>query len=293
MNRKYMLQLGTAAVLLFALASPSSVAFGQASLTLIFREMDPHVGQSLELRIVDAASGIEETRFSMPEIPMESFDVQIEGLTPGKAYRIDFYADLNGNDRYDPPPTDHAWRIELTDLQVDEEVPFRHTLEFTDIAWPPKIDGRIDRFEYRNEMLDPETGMAVYWQNDDSILHVGLTAPGTGWLSIGFDPENRMQGANIIIAAVDDGESTIEDHYGDSPISHRMDEVDHVIEAAGNEFEGRSILEFAIPLDSGDDRDKPLAPGVEVAIILAYHASSDDLQTRHTARSTTSIVLDE
>jgi len=269
----------------------SAVAFGQTALTMMFREMDPHVGQRFELRIVEEASGREIARFTIPEI-VAAFDLEIGDLELGTSYRIDFYSDMNGNGRYDAPPTDHAWRIEVSDLQGDTEFTFIHNVEFTDIGWSPAIDGQIGDLEYRNDMLDSATGMSVHWQNDGATLYVGLTAPGTGWLSIGFGPERQMQGANILIAAIVDGEIVIEDHYGNSPTSHRKDAVDHIIQAAGSEVEGQSIVEFAIPLASGNDQDKQLEPGTEVEIILAYHASNDGLAVRHTKRSISSILLD-
>ena len=279
-----------AAVLLVAL---SAAAYGQSTLTIMFRGMDPHVGQLFELRVVEEDTGREIARFSVPEIASPEFDLEIADLRLGASYRIDFYADASGNGIYDAPPTDHAWRLALPDVQGNASLTFTHNLDFTDIAWPPYPDGRIADLEYRNGMIDAETGMSVHWQNDRSVLYVGLVSPGTGWLSIGFGPERRMQGANIVIAAIDNGNLVIEDHYGNAPTSHRRDDVDHVIQAAGNEAEGRSILEFAIPLTSGDEQDVQLEPGSEVVIILAYHGSNDRLTALHTARSTASILLDE
>ena len=291
MIRNRILRMGGAVVAL--LVALSAVAFGQATLTMIFRGMDPHVGQRFELRVVEEDTGREIARFSVPEIASPVFDLEIVDLRLEASYRIDFYADASGNGIYDAPPADHAWRIAFPNVEGDASLTFTHNVDFTDIAWPPHLDGRIVELEYRNRMIDAETGMSVHWQNDGSILYVGLVAPGTGWLSIGFGPENRMQGANIVIAAIDDENLVIADHYGNAPTSHRADDVDHVIQAAGSEADGRSILEFAIPLASGDEQDVQLEPGSEVVIILAYHGSNDRLTTLHTARSTASIALDE
>lgn len=271
----------------------SVAALGQATLTMLFREMDPHVGQRFELRVVEQDTGLEIVRFSVPEIVSPAFDLEIADLRIGVSYRIDFYADASGNGIYDAPPADHAWRMVFPDVQEDATLTFTHNVDFTDIAWPPYLDGRIDDLEYRNGMIDADTGMSVHWQNDGSILYIGLDAPGTGWLSIGFGPERQMQGANIVIAAIVDGELVIEDHYGNAPTSHRRDDVGHVIQAAGSEAKGRSTVELAIPLASGDEQDAELEPGSEVVIILAYHRASDRLTMRHTARSTASIHLDE
>jgi hypothetical protein len=267
--------------------------FGQATLTLTFEEMNPHIGQGFELRVVDAATRREIDRLSVAEIPATAFDLAVADVPLGSSYRIDFYVDANGNGHYDAPPIDHAWRLELPDLQADASLVFVHNLDFTDIAWPPYLDGILVEAEYEHEMLDVETGMTVHWQHDGTLLYVGLEAPGSGWLSIGFGPERRMEGANILIAAIVDGVLTIADHYGNTQTSHRADTVDHIVQAAGSEAAGLSIVEFAIPLDSGDSEDTTLAPGDEVVIILAYHGSNDRLTARHTKRSTSSIVLDD
>ena len=164
---------------------------------------------------------------------------------------------------------------------------------FTDIGWPPAIDGVIAEGEYTHQLFDSATGMTVYWANSATTLIIGLVSPGTGWLSIGFDPERQMLGANILIAGIDGDVVTIEDHYGNSPTSHKKDDTAHVIQVAGSETNAGSVLEFRIPLDSGDSQDKPLAVGSEVIIILAYHDSNDSLTTRHSERSTSSLMLDD
>ncbi len=290
MNR--MRRLGAGAIAATFLLVLSIAAFGQATLTLEFREMGPHVGQLFELRVVEIDTGREIARYAISEIEGASFDFEVPDLVIGASYRIDFYADANGNGLYDAPPADHAWRVEFPDVQGDATLTFIHNVDFSDIEWPPQIDGTIGESEYRNSMTDSATGMSVSWQNDGSILYVGLVAPGTGWLSIGFEPERQMQGADIIIGAVSGDQLVIEDHYGNAPTSHRKDTVDHIIQAAGSESNGETILEFAIPLDSGDSQDKTLVAGSRITIILAYHASNDRLTARHTERSATSITLD-
>jgi len=281
----------TTIALLTLIALFSTVASAQASLDLRFGEMESHIGQALHLRVVDTTSRQEIARLTVPEISESSFEMEISGLSLGSSIRIDVYVDVNDNGSYDAPPIDHAWRVELAEVRIDGSLTFVHSTAFTDVGWPPAIDGVLDEAEYASWMFDEQTGMDVYTSALDDLLYVGLRAPGTGWLSIGFDPVLRMQGANIIIASIEDETLTIEDHYGNSPVSHRRDAVDHVVQAAGTEENDVSILEFAFPLDSGDDQDKALIAGDEVTIILAFHRSSDQFTVRHSERSTTSIRL--
>ena len=274
-------------------AALSAATFGQATLQMSFEGMEPHIGQMMELRVVEMASGSEVSRLSVPAIPMASFELEIADLMEGMSYRIDFYADLNENGAYDAPPIDHAWRLETQEIATSELISFMHNLDFTDIAWPPSVDGEIGEGEYRNAMMDPETGLEVFWQNDGEMIYVGLSAEVSGYVAIGFAPERRMEGANIIIAALADGELMIEDHFGTSQTGHREDAVSDIVDAAGTESDGMTIVEFSYPLMTGNADDKPIEPGSEVAIILAVHRSSDSLSARHTARSTNSILLDE
>jgi hypothetical protein len=262
------------------------------SLELKFKDMDPHLGEAFSLRVSNTSTGEEITRLSVAEIPAAAFELEISGLVLGESYQVDLFVDVNGNGHYDAPPIDHAWRIDLPNMQSDGSLSFVHNTMFTDIGWPPAIDGVIGEGEYAHELVDPETGMVVYWENSTSTLTIGLVSPGTGWLSVGFAPERQMQGANILIAGIDGEVVTIEDHYGNTPTSHKKDDVTHVVQVAGSETSEGSVLEFRIPLDSGDDQDKPLVAGSEVIIILAYHDSSDTLTMRHSKRSTSALVLD-
>jgi len=283
--------LGTSIAALTLIAA--SLGAAGASIELRFETMDPIVGKLLELRLIHLETGVELQRIAAPELSISNFDVTFEGLEPGESYRVDVYGDVNRSGAYDAPPADHAWRLEFPEISESESLTFVHNTDFTDIDWPPEIDGVLAPGDYRNVLVDPATGLEVSWQNDGETIYVGLSAEVAGYVAIGFAPERRMEGANILIAAVSDGELLIEDHFGTSQTGHSKDVASNVIQAAGTEEDGRTTVEFAYPLDTGAEDDKPLLPGSDVVIILAVHSSSDSLATRHTSRSTTTITLDE
>lgn len=122
------------------------------------------------------------------------------------------------------------------------------------------------------------------WRFEGSNLEVKVSYPGTGWVAVGFGAENKMKGANIIIGSVDDGVLTIEDHYGNSPISHkedtRLDGTDDIISSSGTESDGVTSIEFTIPVSSGDQNDKPLVEGNVYRVIFAA-SNSDNLGRIH------------
>ena len=155
------------------------------------------------------------------------------------------------------------------------------------------IDGMIEEGEYPDSTVI--SGVHVYWSNNAEILKIGLASPGTGYLAIGFDPDRRMEGANFILAYMADGEIHTQDHYGIGMTSHGADidrgGEDNVLAAAGVEWADSTIVEFMIPLDSGDPSDKPLLPGGTYTILVAYHDLRDEFTLRHSRRGTGEITL--
>lgn len=164
----------------------------------------------------------------------------------------------------------------------------------TKAGWAGEVDGVIAEGEYPHST--EVVGVKVYWYNDAEKLYVGLVSPGKGFVAIGFGPERRMKGANIIITAVKDSEVVTRDDFGIAETNHAPDTSlggeDNVLKAAGTEDGEGTVIEFAIPLDSGDQFDKPLEPGKTYNIIVSYHRTSDSFSTRHTNRGRGQIILD-
>lgn len=161
-------------------------------------------------------------------------------------------------------------------------------------AW--KGDGLIGDGEYLHTV--EVAGVEFHWTSDDETLYAALTAQTTGWVSVGFDPEAKMKGANFIFGYVQDGTPFVQDMFGVRPTgrgSHPPDEelggTDDVLEYAGREQGDLTIIEFRIPLDSGDQYDKPLSSGMTYSIILAA-GRSDDFDSRHTTEGYGEIILD-
>ncbi len=103
--------------------------------TLQITGMTPHLNKKFELRVVDKMNGKEVFRYKNESIDAADFNVDIQNIQSGHSYWLDFYADHNGNGRYDVPPTDHAWRLELNNAAGNESIPFAHNTSFTDVKW--------------------------------------------------------------------------------------------------------------------------------------------------------------
>ena len=127
-------------------------------------------------------------------------------------------------------------------------------------------------------------------------LEFRLTVPGVGWLSVGFNPTERMMGANHILGYVADGGGCIEDAYGTRPVGLASDASlggtsdATLISSSESESEG-TMIHLSIPLWSGDAYDKPLAAGKTYKVQLGFHDSVDDFVTHHTSRTEIELVL--
>jgi hypothetical protein len=157
----------------------------------------------------------------------------------------------------------------------------------------PSVDGTIKPGEYSGKV--DLVGVEVNWSTDKNALRIGLVSPGTGWVAIGMDPQLMMDKANMILGAVVNGAVIARDDVGTGLFSHGPDTSvggqDNLLAVAGREVDGKTILEFAIPLNSGDTADRPLAIGQTVKIIVAYQTTSDDFAERHSRRAAGEITL--
>lgn len=118
----------------------TDLAWSRHKLTLQFKNMTPHTGKMLQVIVKNKATGEQVGRATVHSIPGANFEVNLYVIIDGHSYWIDFYADHNGNKHYDPPPTDHAWRLEINNAQDDTILTFTHNLNFTDIQYPPLLD---------------------------------------------------------------------------------------------------------------------------------------------------------
>ena len=156
----------------------------------------------------------------------------------------------------------------------------------------PLVDGVIAEGEYTDAVILNE--FEVYVFNDEEFVYIGLKSPGRGWVAIGFSPVEVHGGANFLFGTVVDGVVLVSDEYGFGRFEHDLDTslggTNNIVEYAGVEAVG-TVIEFKIPLDSGDVYDTVLEKGKSYSIIVAYHESMDDFQLKHTERFRKSITI--
>ena len=100
-------------------------------------DMDPHVGQLFEVRVFDEDTDRLCGRYVLGEIATADFEVMLPGIVQdGRSYRVDFWADLDGDGAYDAPSTDHAWRMSGVEAGPNGlTVDFVHNTTFTDVEF--------------------------------------------------------------------------------------------------------------------------------------------------------------
>jgi len=117
------------------ISTPATTPLG-ADFTLQTTGMNPHVGQLFEVRVILPSSGQVIGRYVLTVVPGVTFGVTIPMIIKDlTSYQIDFYADMNGNGHYDPPPTDHAWRVTGVGTPSGLVVSFAHNTSFTDVGF--------------------------------------------------------------------------------------------------------------------------------------------------------------
>ncbi|MBU0690451.1 T9SS type A sorting domain-containing protein, partial [bacterium] len=139
------------------------------AVTMNFNGMTPHLNQLLEIRIIDSVTELEVGRKRVEIVPAANFSVVIPGLTRNGSYRADFYADLNGNGRYNNTPTDHAWSMNFSNPDGNVTLDFTHNTNFTNIDW---------EYLFRLNMLgmNPHLGQLLEMRLvDNSDAEIGRT----------------------------------------------------------------------------------------------------------------------
>jgi hypothetical protein len=110
-------------------------------------------------------------------------------------------------------------------------------------------------------------------------LQIILSAPTEGWLAVGFNNQNSIKGADLLMFCVKGDEVIFEDQFVHAAGKHPEDslcggESNIRMESAAEES-GRTIVEFSIPLSSGDKFGFVHQTGQDFWLILTYSVSDD------------------
>lgn len=158
-------------------------------------------------------------------------------------------------------------------------------------------DGAVGSNEYARSMtfFGPETSgysggnLEIYWKNDAEFLYMALKGNTTGWLSVGFEPEEWMKNADMIIGFVENGKAIVLDEYSTGNYGPHVSDTElsgtyDLLEYGGTEQNGQTTIEFKRKLNTGDKFDKAFVSGQKVSIIWAMADADVDQQKHNVAK---------
>jgi hypothetical protein len=151
-----------------------------------------------------------------------------------------------------------------------------------------KADGIVGDSEYSRSMLLKAPArqgysggeMQISWKNDPEYLYLGLNGSTDGWLAIGFEPQEWMKNADIILASVQGSKATVLDEYCTGNYGPHIEDTllggtNDIAEFGGSKGAGRTVVELKRKLNTGDKFDKSFSPGQAISIIWALSQNSD------------------
>ena len=151
---------------------------------------------------------------------------------------------------------------------------------------------RIEEGGWRSVQIEE---VMVAWLEMEDAYRFTVSAPTTGWVAVGFGGGPAMDDVAIVIGYEgDDGEVSIRDDHGTSPVTHAPDTdlggTDDLSEVRGEEKDGRTEISFAIPREPADDLDPELSPGMTLRLTVAY-GDEDNFTGMHSAAHSAEITL--
>ncbi len=204
-------------------------------LTVEFSGMTPHIGQNLFLAVREADTGMEIGRTDT--VAASEFTVEVQGIEEGMSYHVDFWVDFNENGRYDTPPVDHAWRLELNDVMGDTTLMFAHNTDFTNIMWENMLSVDFSG-------MNPHVGQNIY-------LAVVDTATG---MEVGRTHAVADTAFTLMVPGIETGNSYHVDFWVDFNENGMYDAppTDHAWRLNLNDVVGDTTLMFAHNTDFTD-----------------------------------------
>lgn len=150
----------------------------------------------------------------------------------------------------------------------------------------PAVDGTIDD-EYDKNATHEESGAEMHWSVVDDTLYFAATIPSSGWAGIGWAAEqtrNKMGFDQLIFTMQDDAPVVLDMYQDGARGAPALDTAEggtnSIGEFAANHDGETWTVEFARPLDTGEDTDVAIVPGEEMIFDLAV-SDVMDVDRRH------------
>ena len=146
-------------------------------------------------------------------------------------------------------------------------------------------DGMIGDGEYTGTRSYND--FELWWTADEQFIYIAMKAKTTGWVAMALSSGPAMKDADMVLGFVQDGTVTVIDEYSTGNFGpHRPDSElggsDDILESAGTEGDGHTIIEFRRKLDTGDTYDHKFSQDKN-SILWAY-GQDDQAEQKHSVR---------
>jgi DOMON domain len=133
-----------------------------------------------------------------------------------------------------------------------------------------------------------KNGMTVTWEFEGDSLKISMNAPTDGWVAIGLNERDGLEGTNLIMAAVIGNQVRLSDRYIVAPGDHRevaaLGGQAATVLVSGAEKNGETNISFLIPAVANDRFHVHLSPGKHLHLLMAF--SLEDDFTHHSVMRT-------
>ncbi len=148
-----------------------------------------------------------------------------------------------------------------------------------------------------NDSLEKEVSknqMTVSWEHKEERIHFKMTAPTSGWVTIGFNTTASMSGAYLLMGRMVNGKAELVEHYTISPGNYKpitsLGANAAVQNVNGSESNKQTTIQFSLPVEGTNKYARQLKSGSEYAMTLAY-SREDDFQHHSMMRTSVNVKL--
>lgn len=154
---------------------------------------------------------------------------------------------------------------------------------------PATLNGNIDSGEYEYIASLGGGKFKLHWRVQNDTILIALEGKTRGWVALGIEPVNRMEGADMIFGWVTtSGSVSAVDVYATGPTGPHPKDIDQggtsdILCFGGKENGGITIIEFKRLLTTEDDKDKSIPLTRDIKFIWAL-GPDDDFDSKHVER---------
>ncbi len=136
--------------------------------------------------------------------------------------------------------------------------------------------------------------LSVSWYYNEDRIFFEMSAPTNGWLAIGFNSKESIEGTYLIMGNVIKDKANVVEHYTISPGNYKpltdLNMTVQIKDIQGIEKDNTTKLKFSLPIESFSKYQRPLSKDTAYVLWLAY-SQEDDFQHHSMMRTFVNITL--